>query len=285
MKGETHCFCQCNRRGLQCWSHIGHGAHGVVELQVVGQFCVGGRRCCVAVLQRLLRPSVDSATLSQVGRARQRPTSPATQSHVACEICKGALTEWAHQVSQFQMLTERVPILLSSPEAEMLKTLPNHATGGKERSPRQSNNSSTMQRDRRCIFAHPQDSQVRVTLQVDAPCQPCKRRLLAFHRGYMPHSVPNHSPTPSARRPRLDGGFETEEPLHGPGVVSWFLGPLHVDRYTSHETFPRHFHPCAHITLWLKVSHDVSRASTFFSHFYLFCVLNFNLHDVDNAEH
>ena len=171
--------------------------------------------------------------------------------------------EWAHQVSQFQMLTERVPILLSSPEAEMLKTLPNHATCGIERSPRLSNNFSTMQRDRRCIFAHPQDSQVRDTLQVDAPCQPCKRRLLAFHRGYMPHSVPNHSPTPSARRPRLDGGFETEEPLHGPGVVFWFLGPLHVDRYTSHETFSRHFHPCAHITLWLKVSHDVSRASTF----------------------
>ena len=30
-----------------------------------------------------------------------------------------------------------------------------------------------------------------------------------------------------------------------------------VDRYTSHETFSRHFHPCAHITLWLMVSHDV----------------------------
>ena len=30
-----------------------------------------------------------------------------------------------------------------------------------------------------------------------------------------------------------------------------------VDRTPSHETF-RHFHPCAHITLWLKVSHDVS---------------------------
>ena len=31
-----------------------------------------------------------------------------------------------------------------------------------------------------------------------------------------------------------------------------------VDRYTSHETFSRHFHPCAHITLWLKVSQRVS---------------------------
>ena len=31
-----------------------------------------------------------------------------------------------------------------------------------------------------------------------------------------------------------------------------------VDRTPSHETFSRHFHPCAHITLWLKVSHDVS---------------------------
>ena len=31
-----------------------------------------------------------------------------------------------------------------------------------------------------------------------------------------------------------------------------------VDRVNSHETFSRHFHPCAHITLWLKVSHDVS---------------------------
>ena len=59
-----------------------------------------------------------------------------------------------------------------------------------------------------------------------APCQPCKRRLQAFQRGFIPHSVPNHSPTPSARRPRLDEGFETEEPLHGPGVVSWFPGPL-----------------------------------------------------------
>ena len=29
-------------------------------------------------------------------------------------------------------------------------------------------------------------------------------------------------------------------------------------RFTSHETFSRHFHPCAHITLWLKVSHYVS---------------------------
>ena len=31
-----------------------------------------------------------------------------------------------------------------------------------------------------------------------------------------------------------------------------------VDRTPSHKTFSRHFHPCAHITLWLKVSHDVS---------------------------
>ena len=34
-----------------------------------------------------------------------------------------------------------------------------------------------------------------------------------------------------------------------------FLG-LKTD--TSHETFSRHFHPCAHITLWLKVSQRVS---------------------------
>ena len=43
---------------------------------------------------------------------------------------------------------------------------------------------------------------------------------------------------------------------------SWFrlqLITIHcVDRTPSHETFSRHFHPCAHITLWLKVSHDVS---------------------------
>ena len=31
-----------------------------------------------------------------------------------------------------------------------------------------------------------------------------------------------------------------------------------VDRTPSHETLSRHFHPCARITLWLKVSHDVS---------------------------
>ena len=31
-----------------------------------------------------------------------------------------------------------------------------------------------------------------------------------------------------------------------------------LDRTPSHDTFSRHFHPCAHITVWLKVSHDVS---------------------------
>ena len=36
-----------------------------------------------------------------------------------------------------------------------------------------------------------------------------------------------------------------------------------VDRTHSHETFSRHFHPCAHITLWLKVSHDVSAKNIF----------------------
>ena len=31
-----------------------------------------------------------------------------------------------------------------------------------------------------------------------------------------------------------------------------------VDRYTSHETFSPHIRPCAHITLWFKVSQRVS---------------------------
>ena len=31
-------------------------------------------------------------------------------------------------------------------------------------------------------------------------------------------------------------------------------GPPNVERHTSHETFSRRFHPCAHTTLWLKVS-------------------------------
>ena len=66
----------------------------------------------------------------------------------------------------------------------MLKTLPKHTTCGIERSPCQSKNSfSTVERHRRCFFAHLQDSEERDSLQVDAPCQPCKRRLLAFHRG------------------------------------------------------------------------------------------------------
>ena len=61
---------------------------------------------------------------------------------------------------------------------------------------------------------------------MDVPCQPCKRQFLAFHRGFIPHGVSHHSPTPSARRPPLDGGVETEEPPHDPGVVSWNPSPL-----------------------------------------------------------
>ena len=94
---------------------------------------------------------------------------------------------------------------------------------------------------------------------------------------------------------------------------SWFRLQsiaIHCNRrgvytYTPHT---RHFHPCAHITLWLKVSYDVSASSTchhmserllfpsfvfflclsclyFLSHFYLPSVLNFHPHVVENAEH
>ena len=76
--------------------------------------------------------------------------------------------------------------------------------------------------------------------------------------------------------------------------------------------FSTTFHPCAHITLWLKcrttclhktcssTCHHMSerllfpcfvffpsasRASISLSHFYLFSVLNFNLDDVENVEH
>ena len=84
-----------------------------------------------------------------------------------------------------------------------------------------------------------------------------------------------------------------------------------VDRYTSHETFSQHFHPCAHHIVAQGVARRVciKRCSCtchhmfkrllfpcfvfffclsclyFFSHFYLFSVLNFNFHVVETAEH
>ena len=45
---------------------------------------------------------------------------------------------------------------------------------------------------------------------------------------------------------------------------SWFrlqLIAIHCNRrvvWTEHPGFLEHFHPCAHIVLWLKFSHDVS---------------------------
>ena len=88
------------------------------------------------------------------------------------------------------------------------------------------------------------------------------------------------------------------------------LDSSHVGRYTSHETSSRTHWPCAHITLWLKVSERVSdnqsctchhmferslsvfvlsssspsRASTFSLTVYLFCILLINFHVAGTAE-
>ena len=84
-----------------------------------------------------------------------------------------------------------------------------------------------------------------------------------------------------------------------------------VDRYTSHESFSRTLSPCAHTTLWLKVSqrahslhphaiHDVTCLSVrwlflvlfssslsrlyLFSIVYLFSALHINFHNAEPAE-
>ena len=84
---------------------------------------------------------------------------------------------------------------------------------------------------------------------------------LALEAGVDFHAVVEHRLIPSQVRSEWAW-------LRGKGLASiWALAcqdsshvgnaGVGVGRTPSHETFSQHFHPCAHITLWLKVSHDV----------------------------
>ena len=69
---------------------------------------------------------------------------------------------------------------------------------------------------------------------------------------HTPHNPTQHNPTQPHTTPH-----NTTQPHTTPHNNT----QPHVDRTPSTAHFSRtyaHFHPCAHITLWLKVSHDVS---------------------------
>ena len=155
----------------------------------------------------------------QIGRARQWPTSPAAQTTKPADSAN-VLSLYGQNPKVDG--TGSQPAFFSRPRDVENLSKPHH--GCKEMSPWQSNNSiSTVEQHRRCFFSH-----ICKTLRSGTLSKRMRpiNRALAFHRGFIPHSVPHHSPTPNARRPRLDGGFETKEPPHGPGDVSWFSSPF-----------------------------------------------------------
>ena len=63
--------------------------------------------------------------------------------------------------------------------------------------------------------------------------RPVNRANVGFWHSTAGSFLPHHTRTPTARRPPLDEGFETEEPPHDPGEVSWNPGPLQGNTHSK----------------------------------------------------